>query len=252
MGKKRYIPIINRKYNGSSYQVKAQSDFVKNHINQVVSERFRTATLGEFVDDDPLGTIAARMAQEKRIEELKETHQSSKDLSEKLLTLKAVGNDPIAYALQRAKTSLNKKMSDSIDKGDTKSYFSSGGKLFAIETAEKMADVALQTAEASFNRYATLQEDYLTQQAISNVKDTISRVKSGASNILSGASTGAIFGPWGAAAGAVIGAISWGTSQFVQYQERISGYYQQLNATNYQTNFAASKLGLSGGSGTEN
>ena len=123
----------------------------------------------------------------------------------------------------------------------------------SLRLATTVASKALSSAEAGIKRYASLNEDYMTSQLMSNVKDTIDRTKSGINTIASGASALSAFGPWGMAAGAIIGGATFLFDQHMEYQRRMSSYYQQLNASNFQTEFSSSRLGLiNNGRGTEN
>jgi len=115
------------------------------------------------------------------------------------------------------------------------------------------ASAALNAAEYGFDRYCTLQEDYMSQQASQNIRNTVNKAKGLANSVFSGASVGLSAGPVAAVAGAIIGAASYGVDQYYAYQSRMSGYYQKLNSTNFETNFGASRLGLVNNSrGTEN
>lgn len=122
----------------------------------------------------------------------------------------------------------------------------------SIEAANKMLGQVENIANFSIDRYCNLQEDYSTKQFISNWQDTYSRTKSAASSLLSGVASMSNFGPWGMIAGGLMGAANFGFNQYMQYQKRMSSYYQNLNSTNYETGFAASRAGLIGSSGTEN
>jgi hypothetical protein len=111
--------------------------------------------------------------------------------------------------------------------------------------ANQLVSQISNAASYATNRYLTLHEEYMGQQQLSNIKTTINKAQSLGSSV----ATGAAVGGW---VGAIGGAVSWGISQHFEYQQRMSSYYQQLNATNFQTEFSASKLGLNGSSGTEN
>lgn len=121
-----------------------------------------------------------------------------------------------------------------------------------IEAASKMVSAVESVADFSIDRYCTLQEDYSTKQFLSNWKDTYGRAKGAASSIISGAASMSSFGVKGMIFGAALGAANFGFNQYMEYQKRMSSYYQKLNSTNYETGFAASRAGLIGSSGTEN
>ena len=108
-------------------------------------------------------------------------------------------------------------------------------------------------AEQSLQRHFTLTENYMSQNIYSNAKKTISLVTQGATSIASMAKIGGVFGPVGAVGGAIVGAVSFGVNTFIDYQTRMSSYYQSLNAGNYQSDFSQVRAGLVDGSrGTEN
>ena len=96
------------------------------------------------------------------------------------------------------------------------------------------------------NRYFSLSENYMAETDYNNLMTRIGKVNSLWATLKVGSSIG---GP----IGTVAAAAAWGTNEFISYQNRMSGYYQALNATNYQTQFDKSRLGLTNeGKGTEN
>lgn len=106
----------------------------------------------------------------------------------------------------------------------------------------------------SIKRYTTLKEDYILENNLNNINFTINRVKRLTGSITSGALSGALTGSvGGAVAGAVIGTASTLVSFAQEDSQRRSAYYQDLNATNLQTQFAQQRAGLyNNGRGTEN
>lgn len=108
--------------------------------------------------------------------------------------------------------------------------------------------------EMGWNRYTTLQEDYLGEMRVGNVKASINTVHSLIQSTGNGAMTGAsVGGPLGAAVGAVVGFGTSAYKQYMQNQQKLSNYYQQLNQTNFQTYLDSSRAGLvNNGRGTEN
>ena len=116
----------------------------------------------------------------------------------------------------------------------------------AIKT---IANSTVNVAEFSLNRYFTLSEDYMSQNIYNNVKHSIQKsvqLFSTAKNVAIMAATGNYVGAAVTAGAAII-------NEGMQYYQRMSGYYQALNATNYQTGFSATRAGLvDGGRGTEN
>lgn len=120
-------------------------------------------------------------------------------------------------------------------------------------TIKKASAVLNSSVSYATNRYFSLKEDYLSENVYNNIKSGVTKGLGMASSLISGAAagakTGSVFGPVGTAVGAVLGAavggFGYGANQYVQYQQKMSGYYQQLNATNAQTQFQAKRLGLS-------
>lgn len=128
------------------------------------------------------------------------------------------------------------------------------GKTVILNQAYQQAKQMLaQTIDLSLNRYYTLTEDYLGQTNYQNIKNTYGKVTGLASSIAGGAMTGGMAGPVGAVVGAVIGATSWGINQTIQNKANLSGYYQDLNAANFNTQFSRTRAGLvNEGRGTDN
>ena len=120
-------------------------------------------------------------------------------------------------------------------------------------TIKKAGSVLNSSVSYATNRYFSLKEDYLSENVYNNIKSGVTKGLGMASSLISGAAagakTGCVLGPVGTAVGAVLGAsvggFGYGLNQYVQYQQKMSGYYQQLNATNAQTQFQAKRLGLS-------
>lgn len=120
-------------------------------------------------------------------------------------------------------------------------------------TIKKAGAVLSSSVSYATNRYFSLKEDYLSENVYNNIKSGVTKGLGMANSLISGATagakTGSVFGPVGTAVGAVLGAsvggFGYGLNQYVQYQQKMSGYYQQLNATNAQTQFQAKRLGLS-------
>lgn len=140
--------------------------------------------------------------------------------------------------------------------GEAQDLYENGHKVqgaalgIGIQLASTAISSAKKSAEFAASRYCTLQEDYMSQQWINNAKDTMQRVSGIAGAAIQGGMMGASFGGvYGAAAGAIIGIAGYGFNQYTEYQKRMSNYYQQLNSTNFQTEFMAGRYGISG---TEN
>ena len=128
-----------------------------------------------------------------------------------------------------------------------------------LELSRKMIqsgfDFVLRGSERVFNNYVDLQEDYLAQngfnivksgiQNIQTVHNTFNMAKQVTKNLnLTGAKKSFV----------MYGSIALSAAKiYAQNQARLSGIYQQLNATNMQTGLDASRAGLiNGGRGTEN
>jgi hypothetical protein len=128
------------------------------------------------------------------------------------------------------------------------------GKTVILNQAYQQAKQMLtQTIDLSLNRYYTLTEDYLGQTNYQHIRTAYGKVTGLASSIAGGAMTGGMAGPVGAAIGAVIGATSWGINQTIQNQANLSGYYQDLNAANFNMQFNRTRAGLvNEGRGTDN
>ena len=122
------------------------------------------------------------------------------------------------------------------------------------------AEVATTYALSEANRYFSLTRDYISQNKFNEVKTRIGRAQSTASAFRRGAAKGTavagVGGPVFAALGANSGAASEpGKTQdepTVERNQTKQQYDTQLNATNIQTNFMASRASLvNGGRGTE-
>lgn len=115
-------------------------------------------------------------------------------------------------------------------------------------------------ARLELNRYFTLKEDYMGQNTLTALQAYSGTAKSMLSSIGSSALQGAIFGkgfgPVGVAIGAVGGAVLGGAVSGVkartETEQKIEQVNMQMNATNMQTQFSATRAGLVNGSrGTE-
>ena len=108
--------------------------------------------------------------------------------------------------------------------------------------------------DASINRYLSLNEDYMGETVYNNAKTTIGKITGLGGAIMSGYTVGSMTGtPVGMAIGVGVAVVGWGANEFLSYQQKMSGYYQSLNASNFQTAFMRKRAGLTDGShGTEN
>ena len=127
-------------------------------------------------------------------------------------------------------------------------------KAIATMALENVASLVINSAGVSMSRYFSMSENYMAETDFQNAITMINKGKSFASTIfLSSKAAGLAAGPYGAALGAIIGAATWVGSEYINYQQKMSNYYQNLNATNYQTEFDRTRLGLTNeGKGTEN
>lgn len=126
---------------------------------------------------------------------------------------------------------------------------------------DTMVPVVTGALKMGWNRYTTLQEDYLAENRVNNVMTSVNKVKSLTNSVVSGAMTGATVGsaagPVGTAVGLLMGTMTslamWGTQNNLENQQKLSNYYQQLNQTNFQTYLDSSRAGLvDNGRGTQN
>lgn len=126
-------------------------------------------------------------------------------------------------------------------------------KAFAAMAVRKVSDLVVNSVEVSMNRYFSMSENYIAETDLKNTMTVINKGRSLVSTVATSAMAGVALGPYGAAAGAIIGASLWVGNEIINYQQRMSNYYQNLNATNYQTEFDRTRMGLTNeGKGTEN
>jgi hypothetical protein len=103
------------------------------------------------------------------------------------------------------------------------------------------------------NRSLSLTENYLAQNNKAKTMKAVKATTSLASSIIAGVKLGSIGGPIGVAIGTAVSIASWGAGQFLNYQNRMSNYYQQINESNFNTEFSQVRAGLINNSrGTEN
>lgn len=126
-------------------------------------------------------------------------------------------------------------------------------KIEAMLAVDKISSIISSGVRSSMNRYFSMSENYMAEMDFQNAMTVIGKGRSFASTVFTAARAGSTFGPGGAAVGAIISAAAWVGNEYVNYQQRMSNYYQNLNATNYQTEFDRTRLGLTNeGKGTEN
>lgn len=124
----------------------------------------------------------------------------------------------------------------------------------AAYIAEQGAKTVLTLLDHDVTRHLSLTEDYLSQNTYNMVKSQYNLFKGAVGGVLTGAASGAMAGGIpGAILGAVGGALNFGVNTVISQNQRYSQYYQQLNATNFNTQYNEKRAGLYDGSrGTEN
>jgi hypothetical protein len=155
------------------------------------------------------------------------------------------------------------KSAENVGMDYLKSYASAGKVAAAAGAAYLVKDVAQglwQYGNMELNRHFSLKENYLAQNKMTAFNSSMSALKGIASTIGSSTAAGAAIGfqagPVGAALGAVVG-MAYGSIKSVatiqiQKAEHMERHNMQLNATNAQTQFSASRAALVNGSrGTE-
>lgn len=143
---------------------------------------------------------------------------------------------------------------EDVKEKNSKKEIESGAKALVKMGTEKVGNIVMQTAQVSLNRYFSMSENYMAETDYQNAMTMINKSKSLYSTMASGVMMGAaVGGPVGMAIGSIISAGTFVASEFVNYQQRMSNYYQNLNATRYQTEFDRTRMGLTNeGKGTEN
>lgn len=241
----KYVPFYEKRINNDIYQIKTDRNVVKTIIEQELNRKTIESSKGDINSFEELVN--------KDLRETTSVENKAQDLAQSLIEIKQYVNHPIEYSLNEAKKTLGKEYEAASIIGDVSWKRELVNQYVGIDIAKNVTSLAIRSGEIAFNRYTNLQEDYLSSQTLNNAIDTVNRTKSLGSEIFYGIKTGSIFGPAGALAGAAIGAINFGANQYLQYQQRMSSYYQQLNSTNFQTEFASSRMGLINNSrGTEN
>lgn len=146
-----------------------------------------------------------------------------------------------------AKEIPSPKASNSSSKEKSKSLFAE------LNIREKAKNLAIQEAEFYTGKYLSVTEDYRAETALQNVKNTINNAFSIYASMKTVAALGASAGPYGAIAGAAIGATM---SIASKVQGEISKYSEAAQAiidNAYGNYFYGERAGfVSGGYGTEN
>lgn len=128
----------------------------------------------------------------------------------------------------------------------------SSGRTFATIVGVA-AGLVSNAALMEFNRYTTLKENYMAENMMNNLKQsvgTLSRIGASAGAF---AVQGAIFGPGGAALGALAGVTLGVVNAEKNKAMQIDQYERQLNQINLHTSFNESRASLvNGNRGTEN
>lgn len=119
---------------------------------------------------------------------------------------------------------------------------------------EAIGDTVVDMAESSVSKYFKMNDDYVSNNYVTNIKDNISTIKSiSKSAVTSFVSGSALGGPIAGAAIAVTNASITFAKSYYEYQKQMTEYKTALNTTNIETEFRQSRAGLyNGGRGTEN
>ncbi len=242
-----------RTYDPTSHQMLQNKAIINQQLQSQKNVMFQLAEQVAEIMEKNNSDKFLKQLQNKKNKIIAENKKKANQLAKDIRGLGDYVKNPLKLAITSSREKA-RKMYESRGTTTDKNIATKSHVLYAgAEAANIALNYATQAAKFAYNRYITLQEDYMTGQTVTNVQNTISRVKNAGTSILSGIATGAsIGGGWGAAIGGVASAIDFGVTQYFEYQTRISNYYQQLNATNYQTNFSSSRASLIGSSGTEN
>ena len=121
-----------------------------------------------------------------------------------------------------------------------------GKSIIGYEIYNQTKQLISQTVSLSVNRYFSLAEDYMGQNSLNNISNNLNRAANFSSALITAIQTG------NPISGGLIMA-GWGVSQYIQNQSNLSGYYESINASNYNTQFSRIRAGLvNNGRGTEN
>ena len=150
----------------------------------------------------------------------------------------------LAHPINAAKGAVQKGL---------ESVFGKAVAVGALYVAGNAASTGYRIAKMELNRQFSLKENYLAQNKMAEFESEMgalqSAAKTFASNVALGASLG---GPVGAIVGAAFGTVSNMVNIQIQKAETMERHNMQLNATNAQTEFSASRAALVNGSrGTE-
>lgn len=126
-------------------------------------------------------------------------------------------------------------------------------KVVSMYALNNVKDDLVDFVQNISNRSLSLTENYLAQNNKAKTMKAVKSTASLASSIIAGVKLGSIGGPIGIAVGTAVSIASWGAGQFLNYQNRMSNYYQQINESNFNTEFSQVRAGLINNSrGTEN
>jgi len=163
----------------------------------------------------------------------------------------------LVHPVQTAKTAAEEDAINALGGTGKSAMFVGLGAKIVADVAQEAYSIAVM----EHNRYFSLREDYIGQNKMNAIQTQMSMAKSLLSSITGGALAGAAIGmssanPAGVAVGAVVGAVTSGVKAGlnlrIQRDQKIEQYNMQLNATNAQTQFMASRASLvNGGRGTE-
>lgn len=118
---------------------------------------------------------------------------------------------------------------------------------------QQAKQIVKTTALYRLERYYNLTENYKAEQDLENTLNGLEHVAEGWSSIIGGAIIGSKAGPWGAVAGAVIGATSWTVNTIFNAWKAFDQQNMQLQTMNIQSAYQKVRLGLiDDGRGTQN
>ena len=125
--------------------------------------------------------------------------------------------------------------------------------VIANQSFNTLKNLTKQTANSSISRYLNLSENYLAGSTYQDVNTILSNANNLVSTLNTSLNIGAMGGAIGGAVGLGLGFATFAVSTQLQYLNKLSNYYSQLNAANAQTEWGARRAGLfDGGRGTEN
>mgnify|MGYP003397237505 CR=1 FL=1 len=217
--------------------------------------------------------IVGKTREKKADDENRDKKDSKKSIENVRIAMKML-QDPVGAALMMARRGAqNKKAKEKGDSTTTASQVSN--QIAEAQQSGETKKTPAQTAglvtldlltmgwqsanqiikgeiNYNLNRKYSLTEDYLAQQAKTNTMRILDQTINVVTSTVSGAMSGAMIGHGvGAVFGAIFGATSSIYSAVSERRSTGNQAYAQLNATNAQTSYSATRFGLTdGGRGT--